>query len=74
MLNTRLLEKDRVILTPILYGCPTCDFDHTIEKGDIQIMHGTVLMWGYAKVELSLSHGMLLHTTNDIFEIQSQQS
>ena len=45
MLNTRnLLGNDRVLLTPILYGCPTCDFDHTIEKGDIQIMHGTVLM------------------------------
>ena len=44
MLNTRLLGKDRVLLTPILYGCPTCDFDHTLEKGDIQIMHGTILM------------------------------
>ena len=66
MLNTRLLGKDRVLLTPILYGCPTCDFDHTLEKGDIQIMHGTVLMEGYAKVELSLSHGMFLPTTNDI--------
>ena len=35
MLNTRLLGKDRVLLTPILYGCPTCDFDHTLEKGNI---------------------------------------
>ena len=45
MLNTRnLLGNDRVLLTPILYGCPTCDFDHTLEKGAIQIMHGTVLL------------------------------